>query len=156
MTSFWVFLEFFDFLEPIFMGWFWAKLILKALNWLFNISWTTSNCPSCQNFMKRLWKVLNNVARHERKSFSFSTIFVLLWFRFSFLLLQRCFEDSRELGSSVVFFREKTATDALSWDSTEKPDPHSLSHFKPYWRFSSNQAPGYHRKTTPSITHCTL
>ena len=44
-----------------------------------------------------------------------STIFVLLWFRFSFLLSWLCFvADSRELGSSVVFFREKTATDALS------------------------------------------
>ena len=87
--------------------------------------WKVSNQLFSHSLL--LGKVLNNVARHERKSFSFSTIFVLLWFRFSFLLLRCCFEDSRELGSSVVFFREKTATDALSWDSTEKPDPHSLS-----------------------------
>ena len=70
-----------------------------------------------------------------------STIFVLLWFRFSFLLSWLCFvADSRELGSSVVFFREKTATDALSWEAWPTLSP-SLSLTSSHWRASSLQAP---------------
>ena len=53
MLTFWGILEFFDFLEPDFQGLILAKLILKALNWILNISLTTSNCPFFACHMKR-------------------------------------------------------------------------------------------------------